>query len=395
MNSGVRSLRVLKSLSPLLFAIVLLLLAGCAKEPTPVGANLLPGGDYLRLDTSSFRSARSYSRSNITQTATSPRVLVGTLDNLQSWGLYRFTYLPDSIKSMRFVSAELNLRTIYHFGDSLAPFSFTVHQIMQNWISDSLTIDSLKAPGFYKQPPCGSYSTAALGDTISISVSLDTTAIRAWGTSSDSVEANFGLLLKPTNSRVVKGFGSFTISDPAMIPQLLLRLRDVAGNIDTLRVTMGTHRFVTTGPNPLWSSDSTHLYVMNGTSSRGYVEFDVSNLPAHAAVHKAILELTPDTRLSQTNHFTVDSLEAFFTGDDGETIIFTSSSGGPVQVGGSRVYQFSIGQFVQRWLRGAKVHRVAIAGYTESAALDLFAFHGKSTDTALRPKLIVIYSLLQ
>ncbi len=394
-NSGVKSLRVPKSLPSLLFSFALLLLAGCANEPTPVGAKLLPGGDLLRLDTSIYRSLRSYSKSNITQTATSPRVLVGNLDNLQSWGLYRFQYLPDSIRNMRFVSAELNLRTIYHFGDSLAPFSFTVHQILQNWISDSLTIDSLKAPGFYRQPPCGTYSTASLGDTISISVPLDTTAIRAWGTSTDSVETNFGLLLKPTNSRVVKGFGSFTISDQVMIPQLLLRLRDVAGNIDTLKVSLGTHRFVTTGPNPLWGSDSTHLYVMNGASSRGYIEFDVSSLPAHAAVHKAVLELTPDTRLTQTNSFTVDSLEVFFTGDDGVTLDYISSSGGPVQAGPSRVYQVSIGSFVQRWLRGAKLQRVAIAGYTESAALDLFVFHGTSTDIALRPKLTVIYSLIQ
>jgi len=209
------------------------------------------------------------------------------------------------------------------------------------------------------------------------------------------VNTNFGFVLKPTNSRVMKGFGSFTISDAAMLPKLLLRFSDVAGNIDTLLVAVGTHRFVTTGPNPLWPSDSTHLYVMNGTSSRGYVEFDISNLPIHAAVHKAILELTPDTRLTQTNFFTVDSLEAFFTGDDGATLNYISASGGPVQVGSSRVYQFSLGSFVQRWLRGAKVHRIAIAGYTESAAIDLFAFYGTSANAAWRPKLTVIYSLIQ
>lgn len=388
-------MRVPIAFSSLLLASSLILLAGCAKEPTPVGARLLPSGDLIRLDTATFTSVRCYSQSNITQTATSPRVLVGTIDNLQSWGLYRFSYLPDSIASKRFVSAELNLRTIYHFGDSLAPFSFTVHQILQNWISDSLTIDSLKAPGFYKQTPCGTYSAAILGDTISISVPLDTAAIRAWGTSSDSVITNFGLLLKPTNSRVVKGFGSFLISNPAMIPKLLLRVLNSAGNVDTLTITLGTHRFVTTGPNPLWPSDSTHLYVMNGTSSRGYVEFDVSSLPAHAAIHKAVLELTPDTRLTQTNSFTVDSLETFFIGDDGKTLAYTSSSGGPVQVGTSRVYRISIGMYVQQWLRGAKQRRVAIAGYMEAAALDLFAFHGTSTNAAYRPKLTVIYSLIQ
>ena len=388
-------MRVPIAFSSLLFATSLFLLSGCAKEPTPVGAKLIPAGDLIHLDTAIYRSVRCYSQSNITQTASSPRVLVGSVDNLQSWGLIRFAYLPDSVASKQFVSAELDLRTIYHYGDSAAPFSFTVHQILSNWSTDSLTIDSLKAPGFYKQSACGTYSTALLGDTISISVPLDTAAIRALGTASDSVITNFGLLLKPTNSRVIKGFGSFTISDVAMLPRLLLRFRNAAGNIDTLIESVGAHRFVTTGPNPVWPSDSTHLYVMNGTSSRGYVEFDVSALPAHAAIHKAVLELTPDTRLTQTNFFTVDSLEAFFTGDDGAILTYISASGGPIHAGDSKVYQFSLGSFVQRWLRGAKVQRVAIAGFAEQAAIDLFAFHGSSTNAAFRPKLTVIYSLIQ
>jgi len=375
--------------------VIALLAAGCAKEPTPVGAKLLPGSDLVRLDTAEFRSTRCFSQSNITQTETSPRVLVGTFENLQSWGLYRFTALPDSIRTMRFVSAQLNLRTIYHYGDSLAPFSFTVHKILMNWLTDSLTIDSLRAAGFYNNTPCGSYSASSLGDTVSISVPLDTSAVRALGTLSDTTRSDFGFLLKPTNSRVIKGFGSFLISDASMIPQLLLRMKDVAGNIDTLKVTLGTHRFVTTGPNPFWATDSSRLYVMNGTSSRGYVEFDVSRIPAHAAVHKAILELSPDQQLMRTNSFTVDSLLAYLTGDDGTTLTYITGAGGPVQVGSSRRYQILIGPFVQRWLRGAKLSRVAIAGLMESASIDQFVFHGTSGNAALKPKLTVIYSLLQ
>jgi hypothetical protein len=394
MNAGIKPLKIFATLYLFVIAFALLL-GGCAKEPTPVGAKLLPSSDLIDLDTLYYRSVRCYSNGNITQTASSFRVLVGNLGTLQSWGMYRFSYLPDSVKYMPFVSAELNLRTLYHFGDSLAPFSFTVHPILQGWSTDSLTIDSLRASGFYNQIPCGTYSAASLGDTISISVPLDTATIRGWGTGSDTVVTNFGLLLKPTNTGVVKGFGSFTISDETMIPELLLRLRDIAGNIDTLIVKLGTTRFVTTGPNPLWPSDSAHVYVMNGTSSRGYIEFNVSNIPAHAAVHKAILELTPDTRLSQTNYFTVDSLEAYYTSDDGVTYSYLSGPGGPVQIGTSRVYQFSIGSLVQHWVRGAKYQRTAIIGYTESSSLDLFTFYGTSPDVALRPKLTVIYSLIQ
>jgi hypothetical protein len=383
---------------PLSFIVVvsaLLLLAGCAKEPNPVGAKLLPGSDLLQVDTVTFVATRCYSSSNITATSASARVLVGTVGTIQSWGIYRFSYLPDSTAAMPFVSAELTLRTLYHFGDSLAPFSFTVHRILQNWATDSLTIDSLKAPGFYETKPCGTWSEGSLGDTVTISVPLDTSAIRAWGTASDTLVTNLGLLLQPTNSGVIKGFGSFTTSGDDMQPRLLLRFRDVAGNIDTLINKLGTHRYVVTGMDPTWQSDSTRLHVMNGGSYRGYVEFNVKSLPAHAAVHKAILELTPDPRLMQLNYFTVDSLEMFFTADDGTTVEYVSASGGPVQAGASKVYNAPVGSFVQRWLRGAAHQRIVIAGFTESQSLDLFTFYGMTADTSYRPKLKVFYSLIQ
>lgn len=375
-------------------ACITLLIAGCAREPNPVGAKLLPGGDYVKLDTATFDLTRCYNLNNITATSGSPRVLVGGADGLQSWGIFRFSYLPDSLRTMRFASAALILRTVYHYGDSLAPFSFSVHRILQNWQSDSLTIDSLQAPGFYQASSCGQWNEA-VGDTVSISVALDTTAVRKMGTASDSVITNFGLLLRPTNSKVIKGFGSFSISDASLSPQLMLRMLDAAGNVDTLIVKLGVHRYVVSGINPSWPADSSRLYVMNGGSSRGYVEFDVKSLPLHAAIHKALLTLTPEPALSKLNYFTVDSLQAFFTTDDGVTYPYLSAEGGPVLSGTNRVYQFHVGVFVQQWARGAKTQRIAIAGLTESSSIDLFAFHGASSDRTLRPKLTVIYSIIR
>jgi hypothetical protein len=219
--------------------------------------------------------------------------------------------------------------------------------------------------------------------------------IRVWGTYSDTVFTNFGVLLRPTNNGVVKGFGSFTISPIAFGPRLLLRFKDVAGNIDTLILTGGTHRFVTTGMSTAWASDSTHLWVQNGGANRGYVEFDVSSVPPHAAIHKAVLELTLDAQRSQLNYFTADSVFVYFTGDDGTTLSFVVDVGTPVQVGTSKVYQFPVGQFVQRWVRGAVLKRVAIAGFDETFALDLFSFYGAQSNPAVKPKLTIIYSVLQ
>jgi len=375
--------------------LFVLFIAGCAETPTTVGAKLLPNGDLLRLDTIVVPATRSYNGIVIPATSISPRVLVGNVDNLQCWGIYRFSLLPDSIKSIRIVSAELDLRTIYHFGDSLAPFSMTVHQILTNWATDSLTIDSLKAPGFYRTSPSGVWNSSSIGDTSTLTIPLDTAMIRSWGTVSDTTLKNFGVVLRPTNNGVVKGFGSFMVSNPALGPKLLLRLRNAAGTIDTLSLTIGGQRYVTTGLNPAWASDSTHLWVQNGGANRGYVEFDVSTIPLHAAVHKATLELTLDAQRSKFNYFTADSAYVYFTGDDGSTLSYIVGVGTPVQVGTSKVYQFPVGAFVQRWVRGAVLKRMAIAGFNENFALDLFSFYGAQSSKAVKPKLTIIYSVLQ
>jgi hypothetical protein len=375
--------------------LFVLFIAGCAETPTTVGAKLLPNGDLLRLDTIVVSATRSYNGIVIPATSISPRVLVGNVDNIQCWGIYRFSLLPDSIKSKPIVSAELDLRTIYHFGDSLAPFSMTVHQILMNWATDSLTIDSLKAPGFYRTSPSGVWNSGSIGDTASLTIPLDTTMIRSWGTVSDTTLKNFGVLLRPTNNGVVKGFGSFMVSNPALGPKLLLRLRNASGTIDTLSLTIGGQRYVTTGLNPAWASDSTHLWVQNGGANRGYVEFDVTTIPLHAAVHKATLELTLDAQRSKFNYFTADSAYAYFTGDDGSTLSYIVGVGSPVQVGTSKVYQFPVGAFVQRWVRGAVLKRMAIAGFDENIALDLFSFYGAQSSKAVKPKLTIIYSVLQ
>lgn len=375
--------------------LFVLFIAGCAETPTTVGASLLPDDDFLRLDTTVVSATRSYNGTVLPATSISPRVLVGNVDNIQCWGIYRFSLLPDSIKSIPIVSAELDLRTIYHFGDSLAPFSMTVHQILMNWATDSLTIDSLRAPGFYRTSPSGVWNPSSIGDTSTLTIPLDTTMIRSWGTVNDTTLQNFGVLLRPTNNGVVKGFGSFMVSDPALGPKLLLRLRNSAGKIDTLSLTIGGHRYVATGLNPAWASDSTHLWVQNGGANRGYVEFDVSTIPLHAAVHKATLELTLDAQRSKFNYFTADSAYVYFTGDDGTTLSYIVGIGTPVQVGTSKVYQFPVGAFVQRWVRGAVLKRMAIAGFDENFALDLFSFYGAQSNKAVKPKLTIIYSILQ
>jgi len=107
------------------------------------------------------------------------------------------------------------------------------------------------------------------------------------------------------------------------------------------------------------------------------------------------LELTLDAQRSKFNYFTADSAYVYFTGDDGTTLSYIAGTGTPVQVGTSKVYQFPVGAFVQRWVRGSVLKRMAIAGFDENFALDLFSFYGAQSTKAVKPKLTIIYSILQ
>ena len=371
------------------------LIAGCAETPNQVGAKILPGKDLLHVDTTTVWAVASTSQPVIIGTASSPRLLLGKVNTVESWGLIRFAALPDTVRLLPLISAQLNLRTIYHFGDSLAPFSVAIHNVLMNWSSDSLTMDSLKAPGFYESNPRGIGSFSSVGDTVTITIPLDTAMIRTWGTTSDSITTNFGLLLRPTNSNVVKGFGTFSQSDGTLWPQLVLLFQGSGGVIDTLTVNTGSNRFVASGLAPSWPSDSTHIYVQNGFAYRGAIDFDVSVLPPHAAIHKATLQLTSDPSRTQFNYFTVDSLRAFFVDTSGLALTYLESISEGAQIGTAKTYQITVGSFIQRWVAGTGKRRLIIAGFEEWSALDLFSLYGAGASKSLRPKLTIYYSLIQ
>ena len=127
-----------------ILALLTITLIRCNEDPNPVGAGLLPASDFIQLDTLSATATGSYSQASIPLGLAS-RILIGKTPEIESWAVLAFNPVPDSILFLPMVSAEVKLRTVYHFGDSLAPFSVDVHKVLQGWGTDSLTIDSVKA----------------------------------------------------------------------------------------------------------------------------------------------------------------------------------------------------------------------------------------------------------
>lgn len=394
-NTLFRSLIIL-SLAAVLIATALGL-SGCVDEPSPVGSSLLPKSDLLLIDTLTIEAKHSFGLPALFPPFSPTRLMVGKIDEMQyeSWGMIKFTIISDTLKGVKVEEADLLLRATYHFGDSLAPLSFRIHKALQNWGGDSLTYDSLKTAGFFTGTASPVAHFSSVGDSSTISARIDASIIQRWIDSVGTANPdNEGIILEPLNNSVIKGFGSFRAADSSHRPVLVVRYRRPPGGIlESATITNGIDRYVATTKSTHFVSDSTRIFIRNGISYRGIIDFDVSSLPPRAPILRATLELTLDQALSKRNSYVLDSLQVFFMTKEGyfDDIFETMES--KATVNGQVKYRLPLYSFVQRWVRGAHPARVAIAGINEKNSFDIFVFHGAaSKDRSMRPKLIVTYS---
>lgn len=383
---------------PFFAALAFILLSigsfACMDEPSPVGSRLLPDADLLKLDTTTVGAITTTSERTIPTKLFPSRLLVGKTSDRESWAAIRFNAIPDSLVLVNVHSAELQLRVNYHFGDSLAPFSFNVHTILKNWGSDSLTIDSLRASGFFSATPMSTLNTGPVGDTATVTVVLDTAIVRSWlNAPLDTLNTNFGVLLKPTNFGVIKGFATSIASIVEYRPRLIVRYsRQGTTRIDTVRISGSVEMFAAFTENPSELVDSARVYIHNGLSSRGVIEFDISSFTKSTTIHRAVLEVTLDPTASRFNSYSSDSLYAFFVTENGVSPNLFSLSE-PKVVHGRKVYHFPISTFVQIWARSNSPRKIVLAGYTEHYSLDSFVLFGASSP--FKPRLIITHSAIR
>lgn len=369
------------------------------EEPNPVGAGLLPGNDFLQIDSVSTLATSSTSVRSIAPHLSSGRLMIGKVNDLEAWTLLLFAGIPDTLKGKALVGVDVVLRAQYHFGDSLAPYSMAAHRVLRSWGVDSLTIDSVQAAGFAEVNPMASTDFGSVHDTAFIAFSLDTAVVRGWIQSvGDTVTSNFGMLLRPSGFGVVKGFGSFAELEEQNQPTLRIRLaRTGSAVVDTVLISAGTFRTVATITDRGWGIDKERIYVQNGVSYRGSLSFDaVKLLPARAAVHQAILELTLDAPASQRNSYTRDSVYAYFVDEKGNASGSFYALSQAADRDGNRIFRLLITPFVQQWVRGGTYPQtVIIAGLEESTAVDRLVFHGSGAPAGLQPRLKLSYSPVQ
>jgi len=324
--------------------------------------------------------------------------MLGKFQNYESWAFVSFS-LPESLRVavMKINDAKIQFRTNYHFGDSLSPLSFVAHRALKSWFGDSLTLDSLNAGGYYDPNPVSSPFNSIVGDTDKIQFSIDTAMVRSWFVSfPDTVSANLGIVLRPTNANVIKGFMSFSDRNPtALRPQLMVQYSK-GNDTGSVAISAGRARFITDISYQNLVQNPDLVYVQSGVSYLGFLSFLNTNpVPAKSSIHRARLELTLNAGASRLNSYTVDSLVVFFVDAFGVNPFAPTDISESKALTGQKVYSFDIQQYVQGWVRGSTNRGVAIQAYSYVETLDLFVFYGENSGAPLKPRVVVTYSPTQ
>ena len=367
------------------------MLAGCADDPSSVGSFLLPRSDLVGVDSVIIISGETYGEKAVPFSFTAIRstLAVGKSESFEAWTFLRFSGFPDSLNNAAIQTAEVGLRTTYHLGDSLGTVSFSVHKTIFDWNRETFVFDSLTNPGIF-DPSGSNQNLGSLGDGESVLFPLDTAIVREWIRSvSDTTYKNFGVVLQPTNSTVIKGFRSGRADSAAERPVLTIRyIMNGSAQVDTLVLTTVLDKFVAGMADTTFLRDSTLVPARGGTAYRGVIGIDVSAIPVHAAVHRAFLDLTFDNVSSRRASNQHDSLLALYGGVRNPIQI-----GAPISGTGNQVYRFNVTEFIQAMVRGIGDSRIRFSVYDEENTVGLFMMHGAAAiDPALRPKITVLYS---
>jgi len=365
----------------------LFILAGCVNEPGIVGSGLVPGGDFLRTDSLVLRPRTSFSVLTVPDTVNSLQtvVAIGKTPFAEAWGITLFENFGGIYDSIAVLTAELRLQTSFHQGDSAGQVTLAVRKALKTWAAHSITYADLRAPGFYAAPPLSTHDLGSVGDTVDIAIPLDTALVSSWFRS-DSTNPNYGIVLEPTNNTVIKGF---------INPRLVITYIP-AGTSDPDTVTFasanGNYGFVLGGIDTSAFQDSVAVHVRAGAASRAILGFDITGLPPHSAIHRALLEVSADESLFDRSSNMRDSLMATFRDQLGFILQFEelSTAGGN---GSERVYTFNVTSFVQFWVQGTGIPEIGLRAVAERNGIEGFVLHGSAAaDSTRRPRLRILYS---
>lgn len=380
----------------ILFVIVipLFLLESCSETPTNVGSGLLEQDqiDVLNIDSSvdSIVVTSSFLKRAL-PLGTSTRLMLGKKGNVEAGILIRYLFnLHDTLASQILhdsifvLEAWMEFQQDYLFGKSTDPLDLKVYKVNSGWTTVGFTADSISSLQYDNADKSIGYNVS---DTLT-KIKLDPQLALTWLKSAADSMTDYGAYIKPEpNSGKIVGYyalGSFE----TLIPRLSVVYRKLDNNIDTLMYTAFADLGYVEGELPQVSS--TNIAVQSGLEVISKLNFDISGVPSNAIINKAELVLSVDSSETITGDNFTNSLLAYFTKDSVNIDSLTSSV---ILYPAGNTFAGDITFYVQEWVRSGNNSGLVIKSTGRYSGVEIFALKGSNADAAVRPRIIITYTV--
>ncbi|MFQ6112918.1 MAG: DNRLRE domain-containing protein [bacterium] len=382
----------------LYFIIAWFFSSGCSDDRPIQGFDLAdPGdrGEVTKTIISSIESEESF-RDTTAATGASSVLSLGSFDNIEARIVLKFENLPDTISVL---GASLVLHSRAMWGESMQPFTTTIHEVTRDWNEFSVTDDTLQN-GFDAVNSLGSalifptVGDTSLIDTLNVeSVRIDFNnpqLVRSW---IDSTKNNYGVLLDFSNSNFIKEF--FSRNNTTNQPRLEFHFLKNDTDQDTTSVVATADAYLV---RSLMEPQSGPLYVDNVFSRQSVIKFDLANIPRESTVNKAILKLNvqPENSILRNDGITIQivrlaepflppntfKVDSLFTGI--VALVKDSDSSIPI----------SIRSMLQEWTsQEFENHGFIIRTGTPGRDISRVAFFSSAIDSSMGPKIEVDFTV--
>lgn len=389
---------IFRKLLLFLIGISAFILYSCNDNPASVGSSLLKN-DYIavgQIDSynDSLKQTSSYYKRTIPLN-TSSYLFLGRHANVQASMLLRFAlFFDDSVltdysnNKVNITSATVNLVSDYFYGDSTAPFNFSVHKVNSIWTAKGFDTDSLSSL-VYDPSNIESninYTDSAASFNINLSVADN------WMREIiDSTFSNdYGIYLLPsTDTKKVIGFDVFTAS-LTYSTSIKLVLQKPGVYTDTLIFYPLDYASVVSSTPPTGSSND--IFVQSSVEYNSKLWFDVSSIPKNTRINRAELILTVDSASTITGSSYVNSLYTYYLSDSTNNTI-DSTKGSNLLSSVNNTFDGNITSFVQNWVNSNNNQGIVIQPGSLTGGMELFALKGSNAqDRSIRPRLIITYT---
>ncbi len=392
-----------------LFILPLIIFASCSDDPTSVGLSQL-GDDLINLKKYDTQTDSTYQTSTFYKSTfalgSASRLLLGKADLVESSILFRFSYsLADSVKTQlknktSYVSnAWMELYPKYNFpakASLTTPFYFRLHSINQDWTVSGFNADSLAAGKVTYDASTNYVSGNASATDTTFVFYIDKTAATNWLMSDADTSfypRDYGMILTPAaGTQKIIEFQALN-SSSSDEPSLTIVLSKTNGyDNDTLTFTPASDTHVVTGDIPSLNKQE-YIAIQSGLAVESLIKFNL-NLPLHAVINYAELDLTADTtKFLYGSDTTTTTVYAIYYSKDSAT--WANAEYDPITLTKSgKIYSGNIASYVKKWLNTSNNLGVVIRPSDYLDSVNKLVFKGSNAVNYLeRPRLKITYTI--